>query len=145
MPVIIKVNMTKKEICTVEKPEYRLLGGRALSARILLDEVPPNCEPLGAKNKLVIAPGLLAGTPITSGSRVSCGAKSPMTHGIKEANCGGNIGIFLGRFGIKAVVIEGAPTDQDTYVLKIGKEGSALLVMNELRLLGTYETDQFSQ
>jgi aldehyde:ferredoxin oxidoreductase len=142
MPVIIKVNMTTKEISTVEKPEYKLLGGRALSARILLDEVPPNCEPLGPKNKLVIAPGLLAGTPVTSGSRVSCGAKSPITNGIKEANCGGNIGIFLGRFGIKAVVIEGMPADQDAYVLKIGKEGSSLLVMNELKQLGTYETDQ---
>ncbi len=142
MPVIIKVNMTTKEMTTVEKPEYKLLGGRALSAKILLDEVPPNCEPLGPKNKLVIAPGLLAGTPITSGSRVSCGAKSPMTHGIKEANCGGNIGIFMGRFGIKAVVLEGAAADSDTYVLKIGKEGPSLLVMNELKQLGTYETDQ---
>jgi len=142
MPVIIKVNMTIKEITTVENPDYRLLGGRALSARILLDEVPPNCEPLGAKNKLVIAPGLLAGTPVTSGSRVSCGAKSPLTNGIKEANCGGNIGLFLGRFGIKAVVLEGLPADDNAYVLKIGKDGSSLLVMNELKQLGTYETDQ---
>jgi aldehyde:ferredoxin oxidoreductase len=142
MPAIIKVNMTTKEIATVENPDYRLLGGRALSARILLDEVPPNCEPLGAKNKLVIAPGLLAGTPITSGSRISCGAKSPMTNGIKEANCGGNIGIFLGRFGIKAVVLEGLSADDNSYVLKIDKDGSSLLVMNELKQLGTYETDQ---
>ena len=142
MPVIIKVNMTTKEITTIENPDYRLLGGRALSARILLDEVPPNCEPLGPKNKLVIAPGLLAGTPITSGSRISCGAKSPMTNGIKEANSGGNIGLFLGRFGIKAVVIEGLPINDNMYVLKIDKEGASLLVMNELRQLGTYDTDQ---
>ena len=142
MPVIVKVNMTAKEITTVENPDYKLLGGRALSARILLDEVPPNCEPLGAKNKLVIAPGLLPGTPITSGSRVSCGAKSPLTNGIKEANCGGNIGLFLGRFGIKAVVFEGLPVDNNAYVLKIDKDGPSLLVMNELKQLGTYETDQ---
>ena len=142
MSVIIKVNMSNKEITKVENPAYRLLGGRALSARILLDEVPPNCEPLGPKNKLVIAPGLLAGTPITSGSRVSCGAKSPMTNGIKEANSGGNIGLFLGRFGIKAIVIEGLPADDNAYVLRIDKEGPSLLVMNELKQLGTYATDQ---
>ncbi len=142
MSVIIKVNMSNKEITKVENPDYRLLGGRALSARILLDEVPPNCEPLGPKNKLVIAPGLLAGTPITSGSRVSCGAKSPMTNGIKEANSGGNIGLFLGRFGIKAIVIEGLPADDNAYVLRIDKEGPSLLVMNELKQLGTYATDQ---
>jgi aldehyde:ferredoxin oxidoreductase len=142
MSAILKVNMSTKGITTVENPAYALLGGRALSARILLDEVPPNCEPLGAKNKLVFAPGLLAGTPITSGSRVSCGAKSPLTNGIKEANCGGNIGIYLGRFGIKAIVIEGVPKDNHTYVLKIGKQGAALLEMDELKGLGTYETDR---
>ena len=86
--------------------------------------------------------GLLAGTPVTSGSRVSCGAKSPLTNGIKEANCGGNIGLFLGRFGIKAVVLEGQPVEDNAYVLKIDKDGSSLLVMNELKQLGTYETDQ---
>lgn len=32
MPVIIKVNMTAKEITTVENPDYKLLGGRALRA-----------------------------------------------------------------------------------------------------------------
>ena len=110
MSLIIRVNMSTKDITTAENPAYRLLGGRALSARILLDEVPPNCEPLGTKNKLVIAPGLLAGTPVTSGSRISCGAKSPLTNGIKEANSGGNIGLFLGRFGIKAIVVGGSPS-----------------------------------
>jgi aldehyde:ferredoxin oxidoreductase len=142
MSSIMKVNMTTQKITSSENPDYLLLGGRALSARILLDEVPPNCEPLGEKNKLVIAPGLLAGTPITSGSRISCGAKSPLTNGIKEANCGGNIGLFLGRFGIKAVVIEGLPADDQSYVLKIGKDGASLVVMNELKLLGTYDTDR---
>jgi len=43
MPSILKVNMNRKEIMTVENPDYKLLGGRALSARILLDEIPPNC------------------------------------------------------------------------------------------------------
>jgi aldehyde:ferredoxin oxidoreductase len=141
MSVIIKVNMTTKEITTVEKPEYKLLGGRALSARILLDEVPPNCEPLGEKNKLIFALGILAGTPVTSASRISCGAKSPLTNGAKEANCGGNAGLYLGRYGIKAIVVEGMPQDDHAYVLKVGKEGSSLLEMDELKGLGTYETD----
>jgi aldehyde:ferredoxin oxidoreductase len=64
-----------------------------------------------------------------------------MTNGIKEANCGGNIGVYLGRFGIKAVVVEGEPADDNSYVIKIGKEGSSLVVMNELKGLGTYATD----
>jgi aldehyde:ferredoxin oxidoreductase len=65
-----------------------------------------------------------------------------MTNGIKEANCGGNIGLYLGRFGIKAVVVEGQPADGNLYVLKIGKDGASLVMMEDLKLLGTYETDR---
>ncbi len=32
---------------------WERLGGRGLIARILLDEVPPVCEPLGPENKLI--------------------------------------------------------------------------------------------
>jgi aldehyde:ferredoxin oxidoreductase len=42
------------------------LGGRALVARFLLDEVPPECDPLGPYNKLIWAPGLLVGHMLSS-------------------------------------------------------------------------------
>ena len=42
--------------------DYAGLGGRALTSAIVSGEVPPLCHPLGAENKLVIAPGLLSGT-----------------------------------------------------------------------------------
>ncbi|MDY0039534.1 MAG: aldehyde ferredoxin oxidoreductase N-terminal domain-containing protein, partial [Desulforhabdus sp.] len=42
--------------------EYAGLGGRGLTSAIVAKEVPPMCHPLGAENKLVIAPGLLSGT-----------------------------------------------------------------------------------
>ena len=62
--------------------KYRLIGGRGLTAQLLADEVDPACEPLGAKNKLILATGLFAGTTASSGSRTSVGAKSPLTNGI---------------------------------------------------------------
>lgn len=37
--------------------DYAGLGGRALTSAIVSKEVPPLCHPLGAENKLVIAPG----------------------------------------------------------------------------------------
>ena len=40
---------------------WKRLGGRALLARILLDEVDAKCDPLGPENKLIFAPGLLVG------------------------------------------------------------------------------------
>ncbi|MGD9273627.1 MAG: aldehyde ferredoxin oxidoreductase N-terminal domain-containing protein, partial [Desulfobacterales bacterium] len=38
---------------------YAGLGGRAMTSAIVAKEVPPLCHPLGADNKLIIAPGLL--------------------------------------------------------------------------------------
>ena len=72
---------------------WERLGGRGLLARILLDEVTPTCEPLGPKNKLVFAPGLLVGHMLSSCDRISVGAKSPLTGGIKESNAGGRTGL----------------------------------------------------
>ena len=40
-------------------PTWEHLGGRGLMARIMLDETPPHCTPLGPDNKLIFAPGLL--------------------------------------------------------------------------------------
>ena len=63
-----------------------ILGGRGLSARILLDEVDPTYEPLGAKNKLVFAPGLLVGHMLSSCDRISIGAKSSLTRGLRHSS-----------------------------------------------------------
>ena len=121
-------------------PEYEHLGGRALIARILLTEVPPQCDPLGPSNKLIFAPGLLGGTSLSSSGRLSIGGKSPLTGGVKEANCGGNGGSDLARLGIKALVVEGQPAAGTLYQLHITKDRVELLPAGEWRGLGTYDT-----
>ena len=58
MDRILRVDMST--LTTKEEPypeEWAALGGRALSAKILLKEVDPKCDPLGPSNKLVFAPG----------------------------------------------------------------------------------------
>ncbi|MFX0187901.1 MAG: aldehyde ferredoxin oxidoreductase C-terminal domain-containing protein [Candidatus Hodarchaeota archaeon] len=87
--------------------KYFLLGGRGLSSQIVHDEVDPLCNPLGNKNKLIIASGLLTGSPFPNSSRTSVGAKSPLTNGIKEANVGGRPSIMLAVSGIRALVLDG--------------------------------------
>ena len=121
-------------------PEYERLGGRALIAKILLTEVPPQCEPLGPDNKLIFAPGLLGGTSLSSSGRLSIGGKSPLTGGVKEANCGGNGGSDLARLGVKALVVEGRPADGKLYQLHISGTRVELLPADEWRGLGTYAT-----
>ena len=91
--------------------KYHLLGGRALTARLLLDEIDPACDPLSAKSTLYIAPGLLGGTAATTSGRTSFGFKSPLTGGSKEANVGGQIGHRLARLGIRAIAITGTAPD----------------------------------
>ncbi len=127
-------NMTATAEPVAEK--YAKVGGRSLIAKLLLDEVKPTCEPLGRHNKLIFATGLLAGTGGSSVSRISIGAKSPLTGGIKESNSGGVSVDQLARLGIKAVIIEGAP--KDWHLLRITAEGCSFLPAAEYLGMGTY-------
>lgn len=140
MSNIVRVNMTNLEIKIETNKEYEFLGGRALSSRIVYDEVEPTCEPLGRKNKLVIATGLLSGTIASSAGRISVGGKSPLTNGIKEANCGGVAGGKLSKCGVQAIVVEGKSDNKNCYILVINKDGYKIETMNELKHLGTYDT-----
>lgn len=124
----LRVDMTTMKISSGDSPETLAeYGGRGLIAEILSREVPPACDPLGPNNKLVLALGLLSGTVFINSSRISIGAKSPLTGGIKESNAGGTIGTALGKTGIKSVIIEGQPKEGEQYLLKITKDGEASL------------------
>jgi aldehyde:ferredoxin oxidoreductase len=139
--VFLRVNLNSGSIQTQDIPEvYTRYGGRGLIARLLLDEVDPGCDPLGPNNMLVFAPGLLAGTAVSSTGRLSIGAKSPLTGGIKEANVGGNAGDKLGRLGIKAILVEGLASRDDLVLLHVNSQEAKLLPASEIKGLGTYAT-----
>ncbi len=125
----LKVNMSKKSVQFAEVPkEYVGLGGRGLTSVMINAEVPPKCDPLGAENKLIFAPGLLSGTPLVNTSRLSIGAKSPLTGTIKESNAGGTVAAALGHLGITAIVVEGQAAKGELYTLRINEKGEASLV-----------------
>jgi aldehyde:ferredoxin oxidoreductase len=138
---LLRVNLSNLEVSWEPVPPiYEQLGGRALIARLLLEEVPPTCEPLGPHNKLIFAPGLLGGGGVSTAGRLSVGGKSPLTNGVKEANAGGTAGDTLPKFGIKAVVIEGKAIRGNRYLLHITGDTAELLPAEELHGLGTYAT-----
>jgi len=93
-------------------PAYKNLGGRGLTSALVCDEVDPLCHPLGPNNKLVFAPGIVTGTAAPTSSRVSVGAKSPLTGGIKEANAGSSWAQHMALMGIKALTVEGRPAEK---------------------------------
>ncbi len=109
---ILRVDM-KNEKVTLEDPEegWEYLGGSALLAKIMNQEVPPTADPLGPENLFIVAGGPLAGTGAPQLGRISVGAKSPLTLGIKEANSGGPAAQFLDRLGIRAIVVQDAPEE----------------------------------
>ncbi len=107
---ILRVNLTDGTT-QVEEPGAvyfrRYLGGWNIIADVLLKEVPAGADPLGPQNKLVFAPGVLTGLPISGVSRNAVGAKSPLTGGFGAAEVGGNWGAQLKRAGFDALIVEG--------------------------------------
>ena len=134
---IWRVNVETQTLEIQAIPEaWDHLGGRGLLARILLDEVQPTCEPLGPYNKLVFSPGLLVGHMLSSCDRISVGAKSPLTQGIKEANAGGSTGLQLTFLGIKALIIEGSPPNDELSILHLSTDGARFEPAGDLVGLG---------
>ncbi len=138
---VIRVNMADLKATVEEAPaELTRLGGRALVSHVIYSEIPPTSHPLGKKNKLIVAPGLLAGSTAPNSGRLSIGAKSPLTGGTKEANVGGTAAQQLGRLGLKALIVEGKPANSGIYVIKVKKNGVDIIAAPELTGLGTYDT-----
>jgi aldehyde:ferredoxin oxidoreductase len=138
---ILRVDMRQAKIKWEPAPGiYERLGGRALIAKILLEEIPPTCDALGPHNKLIITPGLLGGAGVSTAGRLSIGGKSPLTGGVKEANAGGTAGDTLGKLGIKAIIVEGQAAQEKLYLLHIMGDTAEILPADDLRGLGTYAT-----
>ncbi len=143
MNSIIRVNTRsgKVEKSQVSAEEMRW-GGRLLISKFLLREVPPTCDPLGRFNKLIIAPGLLGDTPVTTAGKFSFGGKSPLTHGVKESDVGGEAGAKIARLGIKALVLEDTPETLKTRILMVSAKETRLTDAPELKHKMVSETFQ---
>ncbi|HQO95837.1 MAG TPA: aldehyde ferredoxin oxidoreductase C-terminal domain-containing protein [Sedimentibacter sp.] len=140
MKKILRINLRTKQITYQDASrEYLETGGRGLIAKIMLNEVNPLCDPLGRENKLIIANGLLTGTNVSSASRIAIGAKSPLTGGIKESNGGGITAMWLASLGIKALVVEDIPEEDEWYYIRINKDNCSLEPAGEYKGMGTFE------
>ncbi len=139
MSRLIRVDMGAGEAAFEEPGDYSKFGGRALTSMLVRKEVPPGCHPLGPDNRLVIAPGLLSGTSAANSGRLSIGAKSPLTRGIKESNVGGTAATKLARLGIKAVVVQGKAQEGKFFYLLIDQESAKLLPADQYKGMKNYE------
>lgn len=98
----------------------KYIGGRGLGAKILYDEIDPNCDPL-SENILVFAAGPLTGTMVPTSGRFSVTSKSPLTGTIADSNVGGFFGREFKRCGIDALIIEGKADKPSMIKIKKGE------------------------
>ncbi len=145
MSAILRLNMTDRTYLLHDALEPKM-GGRWLTSSLVASEVPPLTHPLGPRNKLVFAPGLVTGTRSPTSARVSVGGKSPLTGGIKESNSGAAWAADLASMRIQAIVVEGQPAGRGslwgahlTWDSASGKPAVHFLDASEYRNQDLYE------
>lgn len=139
-PNLVRINLKSKKITRElidDSHPLKFYAGRALSSKIIASEIPPESDPLGPDNKLILATGFLTGTPAPNSGRGSVGAKSPLTGGIKESNVGGRSPTLLIRNNIRALVLENQ--SEDWVIIKIQDGEIEILDGNPYVGLNNYE------
>lgn len=111
---LLRIDLTSGTTREEDIPEDRLrtlLGGKGVGARMLLEEVGAEVDPLGPGNKLIFTTGPLSGTQMPGSNRYGVFFLSPQTGGYGEAYSGGHVAPQFAGTGYKVVVLEGqAPT-----------------------------------
>ena len=85
----------------------RQLSGLGLAVGKLLDRIPRGADPLGPDNVLAFVSGLLTGSGSLFTGRWMVAAKSPLTGGWGDANCGGNFAPAIKRCGYDGIFFSG--------------------------------------
>ena len=104
----LHINLDSKKIDIEHISGEKLArAGRYHIAKTLLDKKIANIDALDKNNPLIFSAGPFAGTNFSNANRISLGAKSPLTGGIKESNAGGNFAFALGQLEIAGLSLNG--------------------------------------
>jgi aldehyde:ferredoxin oxidoreductase len=87
------------------------VGGRGIAARILLEELSGQENPLSEDNILIFGTGPFQGTGILGAGRHIVMSLSPKTGSVAGSYAGGYLGHELGRSGYDGIIIRGAATE----------------------------------
>jgi aldehyde:ferredoxin oxidoreductase len=98
-----------------------LLGGRGIAAKYYWDEIGPEVDELGERNKIFFFTGPLTGTPLVSTTKFQLATKSPETRMYLCSNCGGDFGPQLKQAGFDGLIVEGRASDWTYLTIKDGK------------------------
>jgi aldehyde:ferredoxin oxidoreductase len=115
------------------------LTGVGLGARLLFDRIPAGADPLGPDNILGLTSGFLCGTGALFMGRWMVMAKSPLTGGWGDSNCGGTFAPAIKRAGYDAIFFTGISA-KPVY-LKIVGDSMELVDASHLWGLDAIETE----
>ena len=125
---------------TVEDQVYEeVLSGVGLAARILYSRIPARADPLGPDNVIGFVSGLLTGTGSVLTGRWTVCAKSPLTGGWGDANCGGYLSPAMKRAGVDGIFFTGVA--ETPKVLVVDGDDAALEDAGELWGMDCIETE----
>jgi len=116
---MLEIDLTNRTVRTslVDKDVRRkFIGGSGLGAKLMLDRVSPDVDPLSPENPLFILTGPTSGTTLPGGARFSVVTKSPLTNMFGESSCGGRFATDLRSAGWDGIIVEGA-SDKPVYVV----------------------------
>lgn len=140
---VLRVNLSTGRITRepVKQSYQRLFfTGRGLAMAYLYNEVPPCADPLGPKNRLIMAAGPMAGSGAHGMSRWVVMTKSPLTGLVARSVVGGSFGAYLRFACIDLLIIEGDAAEP--VYLYIGKNTVELRKAWDLWGLATDDTEQ---
>ena len=116
------------------------IGAKGIGSHLLLEEVPPEADPLGPQNKLFFSCGPLSGSTMPGTDRYAVYFLSPQTGGYGESYSGGSLATQFARTGHRMVVLEGQASSP--VWLEISESGAAIHPADDLWGLDTYEAEE---
>ena len=133
---------TQKTRVQEVSPEFlkKYVGGVGLATRLVYDNTPKGCDPLGPDNALCFASSAFAGTTVPVGTKHGVASKSPLTGFIGDSLSGSHFSEMLRRAGWDGIVIKGqAPK---WVVLFIDDDDVRFLDAAKFLGMGTIETQK---
>jgi aldehyde:ferredoxin oxidoreductase len=108
--LLIRIDLgnRKAEHWAVPEQLKGYLGGMGYGTKILVDEVPPQTDPLSPENKLILTVGPLTGTMAPMQPQSCIVTKSPLTGTILNCYAGGFLGAEMRFAGLDGLILEGA-------------------------------------
>jgi aldehyde:ferredoxin oxidoreductase len=84
-----------------------VIGGRAANSKRLLEELNPDCDPLGPDNLLIFGIGPVTGSFVSASAYYTVSAKSPLTGILGDSAAGGQFAAEMKLTGFDQIIIQG--------------------------------------